>query len=208
MAQLTEKDFEFLEFDDAVVLSNLLTNFVNSTDGRRVMQFLADRFELKLKPNYQIQLGEIRKDCPDCMGCHQGVCILGCLKLPQNEMCFWEKALKRIIGTRLVVHENAHLWFIQGFEIQFMDKNQFYEEGEKFAQYVENNFTKSLVFCEKCQSFVINLPTLKHIGMGEAGEEVVHAILFGAGIGIGFVFVTSVFAFLGAQRRKALASQI
>jgi len=204
LVHLTEKDFEFLEFDDAVVLSNLLTDFVNSTDGHRVMQFLAERFELKLKPNYQIQLGEIRKDCPDCMGCHQGSCILGCLKVPQNVMCFWERALKRIIGTRLVVHENAHLWFIQAFEMDFMDEEQFFEEGEKFSEYVENNFTKSLVFCEKCQSFVINLPKLKMMGILETGEEVQRAIVLGIGIGIGSFAVSWTLAKLAAIRQKAL----
>lgn len=204
LTRLTEKDFEFLEFDDAVVLSNLLTDFVNSTNGRRIMESLGRRFKLKLKLNYEIHLGEIRKDCPDCMGCHQGSCILGCLKLPSNIMCFWENALRRIIGTRLVVHENAHLWFLQAFEIQFMEEDQMFELSERFAQYVENTFTKSLLFCEECQSFVINLPSLKHV-IEDAGAEIGHAILLGIGIGIGSFGISWTLARLAAARQKALA---
>lgn len=149
---------KFLDFNQAVDLSELLLNYFNSPQGRPTVVMLGDEFRLKTKENFRLVVTKYEKNCPDCMGCTaKDGCILGCFKTPSDHVCYWDQALEKILGTKLVTHEMAHVLFEFAYDVGQMSKEKIFETSEKFAQFVEKNFTTNLVFCEQCQEYEIEV---------------------------------------------------
>jgi len=154
---------KFLDFNQAVDLSELLLDYFNSPQGRPTVVMLGNEFGLTTKENFMLSVSKYEKNCPDCMGCtKEDVCVLGCFKTPSDSVCYWDKALEKILGTKLVAHEMAHVLFEFAYEIGEMSKEKMFETSEKFAQYVENNFTSNLVYCDQCQEFEIEIKAETH----------------------------------------------
>lgn len=146
---------KFLDFDQAVDLSERLVNFSNSPQGLETFRIISRQTGLKVKDSYKVHVNKYERNCTDCASCSDKGCVLGCLKTPSFHMCYWDQALEKIIGTKLVMHEIGHLWFDQVFDTKDMDKNQFFDESEKFAQYIENTFTDNLAWCAECKRYEI-----------------------------------------------------
>lgn len=193
-------DGELITFEDAVTLTNLLINYINTDQGKDVLNQIGKKFNLTLKKDFTIWRGTISKNCPDCSGCHNGSCILGCMKTPGYNLCYWDEALEKIVGTGLVVHELAHIWFDQAYD-NILDRGseEFFQESEEYAQYVENNFTSSLAFCEKCEDFVIDLNKLSMTFDGIMTHPVTISIITGMSFAIGG-FVISLL--IGALKKR------
>ena len=185
---------KFLDFNQAVDLSELLLDYFNSSQGRPTVIMLGNEFGLTIKENYKLNVSKYEKNCPDCMDCtEKDGCILGCFKTPADHVCYWDKALEKILGIRLVTHEMAHVLFEFAYDTGNMSKDEMFKTSEKFAQYVENNFTSSLVFCDQCQEFEIELkhelhPILK--GLSDSAVRIVESIIIIAVTGIIASFVT------------------
>lgn len=176
---------KFLDFNQAVDLSELLLNYFNSPQGRPTVVMLGNEFDLTTKENFRLNVTKYEKNCPDCMGCTaKDGCILGCFKTPGDHVCYWDKALEKILGTKLVTHEMAHVLFEFAYDTGQMSKNQMFETSEKFAQYLEKNFTSNLVFCDQCKEFEIELkgktqPILE--GLGDSAKRIIElTIVFAA----------------------------
>lgn len=146
---------KFLDFDQAVDLSERLVDFSNSPQGLETFKTISQQTGLKVKDTYKVYVNKYERNCSDCSSCSDKGCVLGCLKTPSFHVCYWDKALEEIIGTKLVMHEIGHLWFDQVFDTKGMDQDQFFDESEKFAQYVENNFTDNLAWCAECKRYEI-----------------------------------------------------
>lgn len=175
-----------LTFEDAVTLTHLLVEYFNTDMGKNILGEIGQHFNLKLKDSFDITIGKISKNCPDCSGCHQESCILGCTKTPGYDMCYWDEALKKIVGTGLVVHETAHVVYGQAYENPLSENSKgYFEQSEQYAQYVENKFTDSLVYCLECQDFVIDLKRLSTRFSSVMDNQVVSGIITGIGFGIG-----------------------
>lgn len=175
-----------LTFEDAVILTDLLINYINTDQGKNILNQIGKKFNLRLKDNFMIKRGDILKNCPDCSGCHQGLCILGCMKTPGYDLCYWDEALEKIAGTGLITHELGHIWYGQAYENDFDSNNKKYlEQSEKYAQYVEDQFTNTLAFCLECQDFVIDLKKLSRNFQGIMDNQIINGLVLGIGFGIG-----------------------
>ena len=182
---------QFLTFENAVVISRQLEQYFNSPDSDRVLQHLAQRFGLGFKPNFIVQVKEIRKNCPECMGCHNGSCILGCFwNDDPSTLCYWDEAIEAVIGSKLIVHEYGHVIFDQVFTTKLSGDDAF-AQSEEFAQFLERNFKISPIFCQNCNSVPLHEPELQEIefshiiGGEDMFNEFIVAIIAGVGFGIG-----------------------
>lgn len=137
----------FLTFDDAVSMTNQLISFLNDGLIDTELEALAKKFKIRLKENRTFHVDEINRNCPECSGCHAGGCILGCFKHSSSSsvLCYWDKALDSIIGSKLVVHEMFHLIFEQGYDND-LPEDEAFELSEKFAMFGEENFDFHLRF--------------------------------------------------------------
>ena len=203
MAQqaILEPEFsdQFLTFDNAVVISRQLEEFFNSQESDPVLIHLARTFGLEFKPNFIVQVKEIRKNCPECMGCHNGDCILGCfMNEDPSTLCYWDEAIEAVIGTKLIVHEYGHVIFDQVFTTKLSGDDAFVQ-SEQFAQYLERNFKISPIFCQNCNSVPLHEADLKGIEFVHiiAGEDMLNEFIVAiiAGIGFGIGAATLAFAF-------------
>jgi len=182
---------QFLSFDNAVVISRQLELFFNSPESDPILKHLAQRFGLGFKPNFLVQVKEIRKNCPECMGCHNGSCILGCFWSDDpSTLCYWDQAIEAVIGSKLIVHEYGHVIFDQVFTTNLSGDDAFVQ-SEEFAQYMERNFKISPIFCQNCNSTPLHEPELQEIeflhiiGADDMVNEFLVAIIAGVGFGIG-----------------------
>jgi len=190
---------QFLSFDNAVVISRQLELFFNSPDSDRILQHLAERFGLEFKPEFIVQVKEIRKNCPECMGCHNGSCILGCFWSDDpSTLCYWDQAIEAVIGSKLIVHEYGHVIFDQVFTTKLSGDDAFFQ-SEEFAQYMERNFKISPIFCQNCNPTPLHEAELQEIdfihiiGAEDMMNEFIVAIIAGVGFGIGAAALAFVF---------------
>lgn len=132
-----------LTFDDAVVITKQLIDYYNSPDSDDVILYMADKFDLKVKPDFTVKVTSIDRNCPECSGCHGGNCILGCYETHSRDdpgkLCYWDQALEKELGTKLIVHEMGHVIYDQVYD-SGLPEDQDYDQSEKFAMYMENNF--------------------------------------------------------------------
>jgi uncharacterized protein YqgQ len=133
-----------MNLEDAVTLTTQIVDFSNSLQGEQFLSYLGDKFGLELNPNYHVHVNSITDICPDCSNCHAGSCEVGCLIEPDFRICYTVMGLS-LLGDRLVVHEMAHLWFSQVYDTGMMTKNDYMNTSEKFALFVEKNYTKDIV---------------------------------------------------------------
>ena len=128
------------------------------------------------------------------MGCtEKDGCILGCFKTPSDHVCYWDKALEKILGTKLVTHEMARVLFEFAYDTGNMSKDEMFETSEKFSQYAEKNFTSNLVYCNQCQEYEIEIkdkthPTLQ--GLTDSAKRIVESVIIIAAAGIIGSFIT------------------
>lgn len=182
---------QFLTFEDALIISRQLEAFFNSPESDQILAHLAQTFGLQFKENFVVHVNSIEKNCKECMGCHAGNCILGCfMDSDPSKLCFWDEAIESVIGTKLIVHEYAHVIFDQVFENDLSDEDAF-EMSEQFAQYMERNFKISPSFCLNCSSTPLHPPNLIDIEInsmmhiGDMADAFLGAIIAGIGLGIG-----------------------
>ena len=193
----------FLNFDDAVSLTDQLLNMLNSGKYNNVLDHLGKVFNLERRQNFRLHYDRINKNCPECSGCHNGGCILGCLKHGPGEptvFCFWDDALESILGTKLVLHEVGHLIKEQGFHSRLSGQED-YDQSEKFAQYVEDHFDVNLQFAP---TDFRSYPKIHNLTLAQVGDSVTNGFLFGVGLSI--FAVTTYFIFkrnpLSLSKRK------
>lgn len=200
----TENGGTLITFEDAVILTNLLQGFINTDQGRLILAEMGRQFDLELKDNFVIKYGTITKNCPECMGCnHQGSCILGCTKIPGFDLCYWDEALEQIVGTQLVIHELAHVWFPQAFVHNMdPDSDEFFELSEEFAQFVEEKFSESLVFCTVCQDFVIDLKVLEKEFPTIWENVFVSSVIVGFAFAIGSFLATLIIGSISGKKEN------
>lgn len=196
------EDGTLLTFEDSVILTDLMISYSNTQQGKEILGQIGNKFNLKLKPDFKIWRGSITKNCADCSGCFNGRCILGCMKTPGYNLCYWDMALEKIVGSGLVVHEVAHIWFDQAYVHEFKeDSKEFHEQSEKYAQYVENQFTSSLAFCLECQDFVIDLKQLSSTFNGFFTHPVIASLIIGVGFGVGSALVILIVGHLTNKKK-------
>lgn len=202
---------QFITFDNAVFISRQLEEFFNSSESDLLLISLAKRFGLGFKPDFIVQVKEIRKNCPECMGCHNGSCILGCFWSDDpSTLCFWDEAIEAVIGTKLIVHEYGHVIFDQVFTTKLSGDDAFVQ-SEEFAQFLERNFKISPIFCTNCSSIPMHEPELQeieintHMGFEDMSDAFIGAVIGGIGFGIGAAALTLIFnQFVNPQQREPL----
>ena len=198
---------QFLTFDDAVEISKQIEAFFNSTDSDEIILDLQKRFpNLSVKENFFVHVQNIEKNCGECMGCKEDSCILGCFfdEVNFNKVCFWDQALEKIIGTRLIIHEYGHVIYAQIFANDLGPEQEF-EQSEEFAQFFEDNFSVSVEFCENCSE----KPLEKHLKvsnfhMGEIVDQFVFSIIGGLGFGIGSIVLAWVIQKLASKQSQEI----
>lgn len=181
---------QFLSFEQAVPVCESVESFFNSPESDQVILKLQQRFpNLEIKEDFVVKTQAIKKNCPECMGCKDDYCTLGCFRTDPATVCLWEEALESIIGTKLIVHEYGHVIYDQVFANDLSEDEEF-EQSEEFAMFMENNFTISLDFCEGCSED----PTQHNMSMtlGDLEDSALDSII----VGIGFAFGAFVFAII------------
>ena len=151
---------QFLDFDNARIVSQKVEDYFNSPQSDQDIIFLAKKFNLQIKEDFLVHTSEVRRNCPECMGCKNDSCILGCFDSDTDVVCLWDLALEEIIGTKLILHEYGHVIYDQIF-IDDLDEDDSFEQSEAFAQFVEDNFTISLEFCEGCSDTEIKAKVMR-----------------------------------------------
>ena len=140
---------KMLSFDDAVSISHQIINFFNSPESDPTILFLAQKFNLDIKNDFHVSVASISKNCSECSGCHGGSCTLGCYVSQDTghagRLCYWDKALESVVGTKLVVHELGHVIYDQIFTDNLNPQASFIQ-SEKFAQYMENHYDFDMSF--------------------------------------------------------------
>jgi len=133
----------FLTFEDAVSMTNEMINYFNSPVSDSIVFSMANRFNLQIKENFVVSVTSINKNCSECSGCHGGKCTLGCYVSQESgdpgRLCYWDKALTEVVGSKLVLHEMGHVIYDQIY-FSNLPEEQNFNLSEKFAQYMENNF--------------------------------------------------------------------
>ena len=140
---------QFLDFDQAVIISREVENYFNDPKSDNDIIFLARKFNLGIRENFVVSTKAILRNCPECSGCHNEVCTLGCFDSEANVVCLWDQALEEIIGTKLILHEYGHVIYDQIFTNELSEEEAF-EQSEEFAQFVENNFDIAVDNCLTC----------------------------------------------------------
>jgi len=171
----------FVNFEDAVLLTNQLLDFYNSGRARDIFQDLGDRFNIIPIENPVFHIDQINKNCPECSGCHSNGCILGCFKHGFGQasvLCYWDKALDSILGSKLIIHEVAHVIFEQGFTTNLNSKEAF-DLSEEFAMYVENHFNIDM-------ELINDIPTITNL---QVTDDIFGGIGRGFGFGIGLALL-------------------
>lgn len=174
---------QFLDFDDGVIVSKRVEDFWNGPQSDQEIFFLAKKFNLTIRDEFFVQTKEIRRNCPDCMGCHNSICTLGCFDSDTNVVCLWDKALKEIIGTKLILHEYGHVIYEQIFETN-LSEDEAFEQSEEFAQYVEDNYTIALSFCEGCSENQIQA-RIQRMHLGDMMDHAIEGIIAGFALAAG-----------------------
>lgn len=179
----------FMSFEDAVFFSERLIDFFNSPSSDPVLLMLGNQWNLQLKPDHTIMVDSIEKDCPECMGCNDKGCILGCYIEHRiiNKICFWETALKEVVGSRLITHEFGHVLFSQAYETSHFSDSEDFETSEKFASFVENNFELDFGF----DPDGFEEPKLRVYNF-ETQDRFFDGLIFGAGLGISVTIVGAI----------------
>lgn len=156
---------ELLSYNDAVVITKQLIDYYNSPDSDQVLLFMADRFNLRIKPDFTVHVNSIHKNCPECSGCKCGECILGCYEThvrgQPGDLCYWDQALEYKLGTKLIVHEMAHVIYDQVYENSLSEKDAF-DQSEQFAMYMENHFDVNMQYMAHTSAISIS-PRLQSI---------------------------------------------
>lgn len=140
---------QLLTFDQAAQISHQLEDYFNSPDSNDVILFMADKFNLRVKPDFTVRITSIQENCPECSGCKCGECILGCYETHSRntpgKLCFWDTALESVLGTKLIVHEFGHVIYDQIYD-SGLPSAEDYDMSEKFAMYMENNFDLNMQY--------------------------------------------------------------
>ena len=205
---------QFLTFEDAVIISRQIEDFFNSPESDPTIMALAETFNLGIKENFFVHVDHIEKNCKECMGCHNGSCLLGCFISDSSKVCYWDEAIEAVIGTKLVVHEYAHVIFDQIFTNDLSEEDSF-ELSERFAQFMEQNFSVSLSFCTNCSDHPVgDAPTILPVEDEEKPsmmhfedmtDAFIGAVIGGLGFGIGAAALTLVFnQFLAPEEVKII----
>jgi len=181
---------QFLTFEQAVPVCESVESFFNSPESDQVILTLQQKFpNLKIKEDFVVETKEIKKNCPECMGCEDDYCTLGCFRTDPATVCLWEEALESIIGTKLIVHEYGHVIYDQVF-VNDLSEDEEFEQSEEFAMYMERTFTISLEFCDGCSedpAEQISSMTVEHMQ-----DSAIDSII----AGVGFAFGALIFALI------------
>jgi len=192
---------QFLTFEDAVIISRQLEDFFNSPESDQFIFAVSETFHLGIKQNFNVHVDQIEKNCSECMGCHNGSCILGCfMSQDPSKVCYWDEAIEAVLGTKLIVHEYAHVIWDQIFTNDLSEDESF-EQSELFAQFLEQNFQISLSFCTTCSSTPVGpAPTItakddRHslMHIDDMADQFIGAVIGGIGFGIGAAALTVIF---------------
>lgn len=186
-------DQDFLSFDEAVQLTRNLERFFNSTESDNQLEFLRQRFNLTYKQGFVLKINDIVRNHHECTGCSNGQCVLGCYMSHNGNISYWDKALTKIIGARLVVHEVGHVVHEQIFE-QDLDPNSHFERSEQFAQYMENNFNRFMHFMtphDTTQNQTNNENLEFSTNDGSFAGAIMGGIAFGLGVAFAAIVVKS-----------------
>lgn len=133
-----------MNLSDAVYTTQKIVDFSNSSQGFDFFVMLGEKFGLVVNSNYHVYVNSITDVCPDCSNCHFGSCEVGCLIEPDFKICYTGIGLS-LLGNRLIVHEMAHLWFSQVYETSQMSRSSYMDQSERFAQFVEKNYTNDII---------------------------------------------------------------
>lgn len=174
---------QFLNFDDGVIVAKRVEDFWNGPESDQEIFFLAKKFNLTIRNDFVVQTKEVRKNCPECMGCKNEFCTLGCFDSDSNVVCLWDKALEEIIGTKLILHEYGHVIYDQIFETN-LSEDEAFEQSEQFAQYIEDNYTIALEFCEGCSENQIQA-RIQRMHAGEMMDHALEGIIAGFALAAG-----------------------
>jgi len=199
---------QFLTFEDAVIISRQLEDYFNSPESDQFIFAVSETFNLGIKENFHVHVDQIEKNCSECMGCHNGSCILGCfMSKDPSKVCYWDEAIEAVLGTKLIVHEYAHVIYDQIFTNDLSEDDAF-EQSELFAQFLEQNFQISLSFCTNCSPGPISsAPTITSkddphdfMHFEDMTDAFIGAVIGGIGFGIGAAALTLIFdQFIGPE---------
>jgi hypothetical protein len=166
-----------LSYNDAVVITHKLVAYLNNPDSDGIIEQMGTVFNLKYRNGFYLHVSSIQRNCPECTGCHKNMCTLGCYIDGEDKVCYWDKALDSILGTKLIVHEIGHLVYRQAF-ISDLPPEQDFQQSEQFAQYFETHFDINPQFLPQNDNYSIHSETIPVISLGKAVVVVV-AIGFG-----------------------------
>lgn len=192
-------DDYFLSFEDAVSLTNQMVAFFNSERSDAIINALADKFGLEVRNPFYIHVDEISRNCKNCMGCHGGSCVLGCMTGDINaaKICYWDEALEQRVGTKLVKHEFGHLLYEQGFN-DGLPEDLHFDRSEVFAQFIEKNLNLDMNFAP---GGISSNPVINKFNVDSIGKDVLLTIVVGTTIAIS---VNAFFYFLEKRDRRKL----
>ena len=169
-----------LSFNDAVSLTHQIIAFFNSPLSDPTIFFLADKFNLKIKENFTVNVQSIEKNCKECSGCHGGSCTLGCYISQESgsvgRLCYWDKALTEVAGTKLVVHEMGHVIYDQIFS-DGLNPDASFDKSEVFAQFVENHYDFDMSFHDNGFDANPKINKMDFTGMKESGTRIAELVI-------------------------------
>jgi hypothetical protein len=143
----------YLDFPDAVNMTYKIINYFNSPEGRSYVSQVGSLFGFKTKPGYVLSVSNIYENCPQCSGCSNGRCVLGCFVWPNNYICYTDSGLQNLAGMPLVIHELFHLLYNQAY-LYLPPDTQTMETSEYFAVWGQNNF----VIPETISNYTVSTP--------------------------------------------------
>lgn len=187
---------EFLTFEDAKTVTYQIINFFNSPDSDPTITALANQFNLGIRDTFLVTVTSIEKNCPECSGCHGGSCTLGCHISQDNgsagKLCYWDKALTEVAGTKLIVHEMGHVIYDQIFIDNLSPKDSF-NQSERFAQYMENHYDFDMSFNFDGFNSNPQIQKLDFTGMKESGIRIIELVIIFVAAGVITYVITQKF---------------
>lgn len=163
-----------LTYEDAVVITHKLIAYLNSPDSDGIIEQMGTVFNLQFRQGFNLHVGSIQRNCPECSGCHKNLCTLGCYIDGEDRVCYWDKALDSILGTRLIVHEIGHLVYRQAF-VSNLPPEQDFQQSEQFAQYFESHFDINPEFIPQHDNYTVDNFQVPTFTLGQAVLTVVAA---------------------------------
>lgn len=193
-----------LAFEQAKQLTYRVVDWFNSSDSDAYIHGIAQRFNLKIKPDFTVRISSIGMNCTECTVNAHGDRIAGCYHDDKKSICYLDKALThRPIGKKLIYHEMGHAIYDQVFNNSLSPQESFLK-SEEVATHIEYTFPEFLeenlmihhsVFGASDDDTSISGKSLQTT----AKETLIKGVLWGIAFTTGAILMSSI---LDKKRRK------